>query len=215
MKAFIFDFDGVIIDSERYWPEIVEKHLTQFIPNITPEMNAKIVGADWHIVYEWLTKDYNLQVTKEEFFNYDKQLVLDMYKNAKVIDGFTDFITRVQQVYTYTALGTGAKRWFLNPTLDALDLRKYFNCIVSADEVATGHSKPAPDIYLKIAAELGVEPAQCIVLEDSTNGIAAAKAAGMYCIGINHQLGHNQDISTADIHVTSFAEIPLETLRAH
>lgn len=89
--------------------------------------------------------------------------------------------------------------------LDKFGLLDAFNCIVSGEEVDRG--KPAPDVYLKAAELLGSEPASCMVLEDARHGIAAAKAAGMQCIGFVNPNSGNQDLSAADYVVRSIAEV--------
>lgn len=214
MQAFIFDFDGVIVDTEKHWPTITRTHIKKFIPEISTEMETRVVGADWLQIYNWLQEDYDFTATKEEFFAIDRELILKIYSQANLNPGFTKFMQEIKANFNKVGLGTGSQDWFLNPTLDTLDVRKHFNAIVCSSDVAEGKAKPAPDIYLQVAKLLDVKPKNCIVLEDSKNGIAAAKAAGMTVIAIDHKLGtHTQDTSAADMHVHSFAEIDVSAIK--
>lgn len=215
MQAFIFDFDGVIVDTEKHWPTITRGHIKKFIPEISTEMETRVVGADWLQIYNWLQEDYDFTATKEEFFAIDRELILDIYSQANLNPGFTEFMEQIQEHFTKVGLGTGSSDWFLHPTLEKLQLTNYFNAIVCSSDVAEGRAKPAPDIYLQVAEQLQVEPKECIVIEDSKNGIAAAKAAGMSVIAIDHKLGtHTQDTSAADMHVQGFAEIDVAAIKA-
>jgi beta-phosphoglucomutase-like phosphatase (HAD superfamily) len=99
---------------------------------------------------------------------------------------------------------------FIEGVLAKFRIREYFSCVVSGEEVANG--KPAPDIYVEASSMLGVMPEQCMALEDSRNGVLAAKRAGMRCIGcLNPNSGH-QDLSAADMVVRSIAEIKVQNL---
>jgi len=86
-----------------------------------------------------------------------------------------------------------------------LGLTFYFQEVVSGEEVPAG--KPAPDIFLETACRLGLEPAECLVIEDSANGVSAAKAAGMQCLGFAYSLFGDQDLSAADKVVSGYDEL--------
>ena len=89
------------------------------------------------------------------------------------------------------------------------ELEDYFSCILSGEEVENG--KPAPDIYVETAKKLGIVPEECIVIEDSKNGVMAAKEAGMKCIGFKNINSGEQDLSKADYIVNSIVEIKIQS----
>jgi beta-phosphoglucomutase len=117
--------------------------------------------------------------------------------------GITEFLERYPDVPK--AVGSNAELENIDFILDRFDLRRYFQVVVNGYQVA--HAKPAPDIYLKAAERLGLEPAHCIVFEDSPVGIAAARAAGMQVVGIETTLDKLEDV---DIHVKDFLDPALE-----
>lgn len=88
--------------------------------------------------------------------------------------------------------------------LKKLDIEKYFDFVVSGEQVVKG--KPEPDIFLKVADHYGRQPNDCIVIEDSTNGVLAAKAAKMFCIGYYNPYSGNQDLTKADLIIDNFKD---------
>ena len=97
-------------------------------------------------------------------------------EGAPVVDGAVDVVRRIRQAFP-TAVASSAHRDVIDAALDTLGLANAFDAVVSSDEVA--HGKPAPDVYLETASRLGVAPAECLVVEDSLNGVLAGLAAGM------------------------------------
>ena len=90
--------------------------------------------------------------------------------------------------------------------MDKFSLWGAFDVVVSAEEV-NGNGKPAPDIYLYTAQQLGVGPGDCVVIEDSKNGVLSARSAGMFCIGLRNGFNEEQDLSAADVVVEGFEEL--------
>ena len=105
------------------------------------------------------------------------------------------------------AVASSAKRERIELVLNRFELTSYFDVIVSGYEVS--NSKPHPDIFLKAAEKLKVDPKECIVIEDSANGIRAAKLANMFWIGYNNPIS-NQDLSEADIIINDFNDFDIE-----
>ena len=109
-------------------------------------------------------------------------------------------------------MASSGTKEFINIVLDKFKIRDYFRVIVSGDEVSVG--KPAPETFLIAAEKLGLSPQQCIVLEDATNGIESAKAAGCKCIAIPYKKGLKQDLSKADLILDSLNEVNEENLNS-
>ena len=99
---------------------------------------------------------------------------------------------------------------FIHFVLQTLEIKALFSAITSTDEVK--HGKPAPDIYLLTAKKLGIDPAECIAIEDATAGVHAAKKAGMKCIGYRGDPKSTQNLSKADLIIEDFRHIDLKTL---
>jgi len=106
------------------------------------------------------------------------------------------------------AIVTGASRHSVDVSLDLLNIRKYFSVLVLQED--TDHQKPHPHPYLLAAERLGLQPSECCAFEDTAPGIASAKAAGMYCVGIRHEGNTPKELAAADVFVRDFCELRYE-----
>ncbi len=207
IKAFIFDMDGVIIDSEPlhfqtdrmvmkdYGIDITDNELNSFVGVTNPEM--------WAVLIE----RYNIKVTVEELLVIQNQYKTQLFgkKELQPINGILELLTELKEKGIPIALASSSSRQFIELVLRSLHIYEFFDVIISGEEVT--NSKPAPDIFLKAAAELKVDPFECVVLEDSSNGVKAAKAAGMKCIGYKNPNSGIQDISFADCAVSTLVKL--------
>ena len=139
--------------------------------------------------------------------------VHQVYKNEGVdfIPYFHEFHTQLSKHGLKSAIATNASHDAVEMILIKTPLHKYFNEHIYTIDKVNSNYKPSPDIYFHAAQKLGVAPADCIVIEDSGPGIKAAKAAGMYCIGINTSKNRNH-LYQADEIVDCYSEIDLEKL---
>lgn len=212
IKAFIFDMDGVIIDSEPIHFEVdlmtldylgfkfAKEQLEQYVGMTNPEM--------WGII----KKEHNILHSVEEIIQYQLTRKLAHLDELDIepIDGIRDLIQELRKNNISIGLASSSPRIFIKKVLTKFNLLDYFCCIKSGEEVANG--KPAPDVYLEAARLLNVRPENCYVLEDSRNGVTAAKRAGMRCIGYINPNSGNQDLSAADLIVRSIKEIKINNL---
>ena len=121
------------------------------------------------------------------------------------IPGIVELLEELRRQRIAIGLASSSPRSFIEAVLAKFKIREYFACVVSGEEMPAG--KPAPDIYLEAARQLHVPPEQCVVLEDSRNGVLAAKRAGMTCIGFANPASGGQDLSAADRIVHAISEI--------
>ncbi|KKS13235.1 MAG: hypothetical protein UU69_C0010G0010 [Candidatus Magasanikbacteria bacterium GW2011_GWA2_41_55] len=111
-------------------------------------------------------------------------MALGIYKKeAKLLPDFLLLIKKLHGKYKIALVSSSPFKW-INPILRRFKIKKYFDEIISAEEMRDGHGKPHPAIYLFAARRLGVRPKDCLVFEDSVNGVKAAKAAGMFCVAV-------------------------------
>jgi len=177
-KAFIFDMDGTIIDSMPTHVTSWARALGEFgHTTSTEELHKNNWGNVYDVVRSILGDDLSddqvsqIAVRKEELFR-------ETYRSdLRLIDGLDTFLNDVKRVGIPMALATNAGWDNINYVLDGLGIGNYFNTIISGMDV--DRAKPDPEMFLKAACGLGVDPANCIVFEDSANGIEAADAAGM------------------------------------
>lgn len=207
IQAFIFDMDGVIIDSEPLHFEVDIQVMKDFGASITQEQLEKYVGMTNPEMWKLIREEYQLRRTVSEIIDYQlsNKIKILTAREMEPIDGIRELLADLKASGIPVGIASSSPPVFIKAVLDKFGLLDAFNCIVSGEEVERG--KPAPDVYLKAAELLGVEPASCMVLEDARHGIAAAKAAGMQCIGFVNPNSGNQDLSAADYVVRSIAEV--------
>lgn len=215
IKAVIFDFDGVLVDSLGVANDIffraikehlgLEHDLEEFVqmPGKRFEERIRLIGKKFNIA---VTEKQILQIMKqgiEEYRAVHLEEVL-MYPGAKAL------IKKLNETNFKIGLGTNGSRQPVIQKVEHLDIKKYFSSIVTADDVSA--LKPDPEMFLRNAAELGANPDECVVIEDSLTGIQAAKAAGIKVIAVETTLS-KELLKEADFVVEKISDISLETIR--
>jgi len=210
MEAFIFDMDGVIINSEPIFDTLFLEMGKAEGKEIKVEFLNKLRGREDSEIWEMLIQEYDL---KGEAETYNAELLSKLNKyitesvDIKPIPGILQLLNQLETEDITTALGSAADRNRVELIIDKFQIRHYFKAIATATDVP--NAKPAPDIYLKAANDLKVNPENCWVLEDSYNGILSAKAAGMKCIAYSGTYNTNQDHSKADIRIDRISDLKL------
>lgn len=206
-KAFIFDMDGVIIDSEpmhdRVDMEVAKGHKI----HLDQQRLHRYVGMRSRDVWESIINEDNLSLTADELLLIadDKKVKFIEENELHPIEGIRALLKQLQALNYRIALASSSPIAFIDAVLHKFEIDSYFECKVNGDEVKQG--KPAPDIFLEAARRLNVAPENCMVLEDSKNGIDAGNAAGMKTIGFGNSGLGNQDLSKANHIVHSIAEV--------
>ena len=206
-KVIIFDMDGVLIDSE---PEYLEMNKKLF-----KELGVDMINADYHefvgmsSVKMWtkLRNKFNLPYEVEELMNKEKDLMYKILSSERIsspVEGVINLLDCMAERNFIICLASSSAMENINLVLDKLNLKKYFEYIVSGEDIEKG--KPEPDIFLRVADNFNVPPEICFVIEDSTNGILASRAAKMKCVGFKNSGSVNQDLSKADLIVENFNE---------
>jgi HAD superfamily hydrolase (TIGR01509 family) len=213
INTVIFDMDGVIVDTEPVHHYAYNENFKQLNIEITPEIYASFTGNSTKNIFEKLKAHFNLEQdvqtlveTKRNLFNdaFDKKE--DLY----LLDGVEDLIKELHQKGMQLVLASSSAKVTINRIFNRFDLHQYFTHIVSGEDFPK--SKPHPAIF-EHAAFLSDTPREnCIVIEDSTNGILAAKAAGIYCIGYDSVNSKMQDYSKADEVISHFSELSFERI---
>jgi len=216
-KAIIFDMDGTIIDSEHIWrkatKDLVESKTNkpaslELLEELENELKGLELNASCKIIKNKLGLDHEVHLLVAE----KKQRALDIFKEGiKFIEGFKNFHGRVLEQKLKIGIATNADDNTLEAAIVALELKALFGDHIYNIDMVNKVCKPNPAIFLHAAKMIGIDPKDCIVIEDSVHGINAAKAAGMYCIAIN--TGNDRHLlHKADEIVDCYRDIDLDKL---
>lgn len=208
IKTVIFDMDGVIVDTEPVHHFAYNQLFKQLQIDISPELYASFTGNSTKNIFEKLKTEFDLLQDVETLVNLKRELfneAFDHKEDLYLLEGVEHLIQDLHSHGMQLILASSSATVTINRIFNRFNLFRYFTHIVSGEDFPK--SKPHPAIFLK-AAELAMTPvSQCIVIEDSTNGILAAKAAGIYCVGYDSVNSKMQDYSSADQIITNFNEL--------
>ena len=213
LKAIIFDMDGVIIDSEPIHTEIAIAVMQDFGGKPTSEeIYDEFVGVTNREMWSILRERHKLNVSLDQLMEKHREYKIKRFFNEPVppIDGIEDLMRLAKSRGLKIALATSSPKYFAEHILKSAGLSEYFDALVTADDIS--HGKPDPEIYLKAAQILGLDPGSCVAVEDAFLGIQSAKDAGMRVIAFKNPNSGNQDTSRADFVVSSIRDIDLDTL---
>ena len=188
IEAVIFDLDGVIVDSEIWWDEVRHAFARDHGRRWTHDDRHAVMGANSRQWSATMRERLALELPAEDIERAIVDGVVERYRRegAPSIDGAVDAVRRIAARWP-SALASSSHREVIDATLVATGLADAFRVIVSSDEVS--HGKPAPDVFLEAARRLGAAPTATLVVEDSLNGVKAARAAGMTVVLVpNHSV---------------------------
>jgi HAD superfamily hydrolase (TIGR01509 family) len=214
--AVICDLDGVLIDSEERWARAKEDLVRETGGRWKPEASHAMLGMSSLEWSRYLHEELGVPLAPEEI-NDDvvARMLEDYRRDLPLIEGARDAVPRLAARWPL-ALASSSNREVIDVVLEASGLAGAFAATVSSEEVARG--KPAPDVYLEAAARLGVAPGDAAAVEDSTNGLLAARAAGMAVVAIPNRAFPPSDeaLAAADVLLGSISELTpavIESLR--
>jgi len=212
-KSIILDMDGVIIDSEPIHFKVEKELFKNLGLAISDEEYLSFVGTTSRALWLHMKNKYKLSQSVEELVEMEKANYMDYILsqgNEKPMPGVAQLIEELYRNKVKLVVASSASIKNIERVLEMFNLGRFFEAKVSGDEV--NNEKPAPDIFIYAAKVIGAQPEECVVIEDSKNGVEAAKSAEMKCIGFKNPNSGNQDLSSADIVINSFSEINYQKL---
>ncbi len=194
----IFDLDGVLLDSEPIYMEMNRKFFKELGADIGPEEYQNFVGISATKMWSYIKEKANLAPTVEELKEREGELKFKTLRETPLVptDDVVALLDHLRENKFILAIASSGLRKNVELILGKLGLRDYFGLVVSGEDVAKG--KPDPDIFLRVSGHYGRPAGDCVVIEDSANGVAAAKSAGMACLAYYNPHSGKQDLARAD-----------------
>ncbi|PTM11052.1 MAG: ABC transporter ATP-binding protein [Bacteroidetes bacterium] len=208
LKAILFDMDGVIVDTEPLHSKAYHLMFDAVNINVSDELYASFTGQSTLSICRTLVSHFNLAETPETLVTLKRKFFKQIFETDKdlhLIDGVLDLIKDYYNNGLTLVLASSASMTTINNVFTRFDLDQYFIGKLSGADLKA--SKPHPEIFIKAAEASGYKKSECLVIEDSTNGIKAAKAAHIYCVGFKSPHSKNQDYSQADFVISDFRDI--------
>lgn len=207
-KAFIFDMDGVIVDSESIYKKIEKELFDEVGVAVDHEEHISYQGSSNPIMWSLIKEKHGLHHSLEELVAMTENKVIRFFSGLPKIEpmsGVVELLQWLQKNGIKLALASSSSIDVINIVLAKTGLTPFFEVVVDCTEAGAG--KPDPAIFLLARKKLGVPKGNCVIMEDSTNGIKAAKAAGIYCIAFSGPGSEHQDKSAADLIIDNFLDL--------
>ena len=207
MNYIIFDMDGVLLDSEPMHQEIIyETFQLEGIPFDKAYIQT-LTGMSAFPMWEKVKHDAQRSESVEELIKFHRDYFFKRLPEVKVplVPHVKDVLEKFKNEGKHLSLASSSGRKLIDIFTQQTNIAHYFEVIMSGDDVQ--YSKPNPEIFLKVAQRYGLPATQFTVIEDSTNGVKAAKSANMQCIGLQNPLSGGQDLSQADLLIHSMQEL--------
>jgi len=216
LKAVLFDMDGVIVDTEPIHKKAYFKMFESFGADVDEELYSTFAGASTRKVCNTVIDRFGLTAAVENLEEVKRTFFKEYFYNDSEFDmvpGVRELIAHYYENNIKMVLATSASHATIDMVFERFDLKRFFKDVISGTDLK--ESKPNPEIFLKAAELSGESAKECMVIEDSTNGITAAHRAGIFCAGYNGGKTKLQDYSFADIVVSDFRELELQKLKPY
>lgn len=210
-RAVIFDMDGVLVDTEPLHLQALNQVLASLGHQATAAENEQFWGITSEECWRVIMQRYRLRGGLHDYLSqYGDSVLRVLEQPITPTRGVPELLARLRLQGARLGARLGFQEILVNATLSALHLRTVFDVVVTGDEVA--HGKPSPDLLQLAARRLGVSPTKCVVIEDSPNGVLAAKRAGLTAVALRTPTASNVRLDGADYVIDSLGELPLEEM---
>ncbi|MEM7549462.1 MAG: HAD family phosphatase [Bacteroidota bacterium] len=213
LKAAIFDMDGVIVNSEPLHRKAYYSMFQEAGIEVPEELYDSFTGKSTINICRQLRERFNTSQTAEEVVQIKRSFYNIIFENDKTFDLIKGVRSLIQNYYKNgltLVLASSSSMLNIDRIFDRFNLNQYFKDKISGADLAA--SKPDPEIFLKAVESTGFSAEECMIIEDATNGIEAAKSAGIFCVGFNSTETKNQDYSKADLVIDNFESIHFQKI---
>src|SRR3989344_1041355 len=205
VEAVIFDMDGVLVDTEPISDESIIESCKKLGVKFSDEDIEYSRGRSSKDIWSYMKKKHTLKQSVEVLIEKNRKNYWVKLQNLKPLPGAVELLNALKQQNIPLGLASSSSTQTIDVTLSAISAKHFFKEILSGHQVK--QSKPAPDIYIEIARRLKTAPQRCTAIEDSPNGVLAAKAAGMKCIAVPCSVTIGRDFSHADKVIKSLTDV--------
>ncbi|RAK70187.1 HAD family hydrolase [Hymenobacter edaphi] len=215
IRTVIFDMDGVLVDTEPLHHDAFFRHFAELGLLISDTEYATFLGSSTTNMYQRLKQEYGLTQEVPELVRRKRELfgvAFEANTTLTLLPGALDLVLDLHRAGVPLQLASSASHETINRVFTRFALYPYFDNMVSGEDFP--QSKPNPAIFLQAAQMAGVVPKHCLVIEDSANGVTAAKAAGMFCIGYRSEHSSGQDLHHADFVVADLTQLSAAQIQA-
>lgn len=198
IKAVVFDFDGLMFNTEEIFNRSGQELLRRRGLEMTPELLALMMGRRADEAFPLMIAALGLTETPAELRAEERVIFQDLlWTHVAPMPGLFELLSHLEQRGIPKGVATSSRRPYIESVLQKFELMRRFDLLLTSEDVVEG--KPHPEIYLTAASRLGVQPAEMLVLEDSENGTRSAAAAGAVAVSIPHEHSRRHDFSTATL----------------
>lgn len=213
VKTVIFDMDGVLVNSEPLHHEVSLVQFKNLNIEVTDDIFATFTGNSNKMIYQKLKDRFQLEQEIGDLIASKNTLFIDAFdkkEDLHLMPGVKDLIIDLYNNGVQLIVASSSEMEIIEKVFERFDLNHYFTHKISGNDFP--ESKPNPAIFLKAASYSKAQIEECVIIEDSTNGIKAAKAAGIFCIGYKSEGVDSQDQSLADIIIYDFKDLNYERI---
>ncbi len=212
IDALIFDFDGVIIDSEtpsyETWQEVFRANGA----NLDRSLWQRVIGGgtDRFDVYQHLEDTVGMRLNRDSIQRSQHDRYEALARSSPLLPGVLEYIKDAGSLGLKLGVASSSTRAWVEGNLAERGLLALFHCVVTREDV--DNIKPNPDLYVVALSRLGTSPDRAVAIEDSQNGVVAAKGAGMFCVAVPNQMTMDMPLENADLRLGALSEMRLQTL---
>ncbi len=213
LQTVIFDMDGVIVDTEPVHHYAYFQHFKELNIEVSAEMFASFTGNSTKNVFQKIKDHFQISTETETLVQRKRTIfneAFDTKEDLFLLEGVEDLIKKLHQSGLQLILASSASKVTIDRVFKRFQLHSYFSHIISGEDFP--ESKPNPAIFNEAVRLSNTPKENCIIIEDSTNGIKAAHAAGVFCVGYKSINSHKQDYSLANIVIDKFEDLDYRSL---
>lgn len=212
-NTVIFDMDGVIVDTEPLHKKAYYQHFKELDIDVDAELFSRFTGKSTRNVYQIIKEIFGINTDVEDLIQRKRTIFYGLFDSdpaLKLLDGVEVLIKNLYSANFQLILASSAAKSTIHRIFKRFNLFPFFSHLVSGEDFP--ESKPNPAIFIEAQRLSGNEKSNCIIIEDSTNGIRAANAAEIFCVGYKSENSKNQYYETADLVIHHFDELKVEEL---